>query len=158
MTTERGARRLGYHHVEAFHLMLYRDTEGNEETIWNSRDGVTPFGVDSREGFESRHVEWERDVFAPTHVPAVGDRIWVTTTLEICTRFRVRYVEEWWDKKFAGRALCDMFESKEDAALELAKSDCERPGQPTLVVVTEEIAAIFAQIAAAPPRRVRKFA
>ena len=87
------AQKAGCQQAEAFYLMLYRDTDGNEEWIWNSRDGVTPFIVQSRQGLEANHVEWQRDRFRPYHVPAVGDRIFVTTTPE---RARER-AEAWYD-------------------------------------------------------------
>ena len=63
-------------HAEAFKLMTYGCQGcGFREVIWNSRDGVTPFGVDCRRcGEGSLHIEWGRDVYAPDHNPARGDR------------------------------------------------------------------------------------
>lgn len=63
-------------HKEAFALMLYRcETCGFEELLWNSRDGVTPFGVGCRRcGEDAMHVEWYRDRYLPDYDPKPGDR------------------------------------------------------------------------------------
>lgn len=63
-------------HAEAFKLMLYRCQVCNVgEWIWNSRDGVTPFGIDCRRcGEDALHSDWHRDVYAPTYRPKPGER------------------------------------------------------------------------------------
>lgn len=41
---------------------------GHRERIWNSRNGVTPFGVSCPScGGSLLHVEWQRDEHAPGH-------------------------------------------------------------------------------------------
>jgi hypothetical protein len=69
-----------YNHAEAFKLMSYKcESCGCEEKIWNSRDGVTPFGVKCpkcQEG-ESRHINWNADLFSPDYVPERGQRVFV---------------------------------------------------------------------------------
>lgn len=123
-----------YQHAEAFCLMLYRDSAGNEERIWNSRDGVTPYAIRSRAGLEARHVEWKRDECAPDHRPRIGDRIFVDLTIDRAREERRRYLDEWWDDDMAAR-----WPTKEAAVEELAQSDLTYPcpGQPDLIEVTQ---------------------
>lgn len=65
-------------HGEAFKLMTYACACGHRETIWNSRDGVTPFGMECQScgGMDVRHVDWKRDVYAPHHKLHKGQRFW----------------------------------------------------------------------------------
>ena len=51
-----------YRHPEAFMIMTYRADDGiEEERIWNSRDGVTPFVITLRNGKQATHVDWGQD-------------------------------------------------------------------------------------------------
>lgn len=70
-----------YNHKEAFALMWYACSCGHRERIWNSRDGVTPFGgllcvscggkgLDERRGLT--HVDWRQDEPAPSHALQIG--------------------------------------------------------------------------------------
>ena len=54
-------------HGEGFNLMQYHCKQcGRMETLWNSRDGVTPFGLNCRVcGGKSYHENWSRDVHDP---------------------------------------------------------------------------------------------
>lgn len=128
-------------HVEAFRLMLYRDQAGNEEWIWNSRDGVTPFALTSRQGHEARHADWHRDRYLPDHVPQVGDRIFVDLTPGRARELRTAYVERWWDKPIHGECMSDRWPSKEQAITELAEADLKfgGGGAPDLIEVTEAV-------------------
>lgn len=71
-------REHGHQHGEAFMLMTYACECGHREIIWNSRDGVTPFGSTCPScGKPSlRHVDWQRDVYAPDHKLHRGQRFW----------------------------------------------------------------------------------
>lgn len=73
-----------YNHREAFCLMWYACPCGHRERIWNSRDGVTPFGTlcPSCERPTLQHVEFGRDECVPHHKPAIGQRTWVSMTRE----------------------------------------------------------------------------
>ena len=82
-----------HNHREAFALMTYADKEGNEEVIWNSRDGVTPFITWLRNGNEANHVRFDEDKYAPFHVPAVGDRVWVSMDWEYAKSLAQKRVE-----------------------------------------------------------------
>jgi hypothetical protein len=160
MNEQRGARRFGHQHVEAFCLMTYRNESGVEERIWNSRDGVTPFVVSLRDGSEAQHEEWRKDEYAPAHVPAVGDRIFVTATDAIMRRAQAALVDLFWDGwgddagPLCGPRLCDKYATKSEAVVDLMKGE-QRPGQPALVEVTEEMAAVFAQRSSREETRAR---
>jgi hypothetical protein len=70
---------MGKHqHGEAFKLMNYACVCGHREVIWNSRDGVTPFGMGcpSCGNPSLRHVNWRDDVYAPDHKLFNGQRYW----------------------------------------------------------------------------------
>lgn len=72
-------------HKEAFCLMWYAcKTCGHQERMWNSRDGVTPFGMQCPSCGDSEmfHDRWQEDKFAPDHKPHDGQRVWVDMTLE----------------------------------------------------------------------------
>lgn len=71
-----------YQHHEAYALMWYACICGHRERIWNSRDGVTPFGdVEctscggkglQRNGLN--HIEWQLDERSPEHKLIRGQR------------------------------------------------------------------------------------
>lgn len=71
----------GHMHAEAFCLMWYECRNracGHRERIWNSRDGVTPFGMQcpSCGGNELLHAYFGSDLYAPEHVLRRGQRFW----------------------------------------------------------------------------------
>ena len=124
-----------YNHPEAFCLMTYRDAAGNREIIWNSRDGVTPFIVTSRQGLESQHVNWKDDKRDVRHVPKIGDRIFETLTEDRATEYRTKYVE-----RHLENGIMDAFPGKtvEQIVEVLVCGDMEQEGAPMITVVTEE--------------------
>lgn len=64
-------------HNEAFALMWYACKCGHRERIWNSRDGVTPFGSGCPScGDTLSHVDWNLDTAAPNHKLHRGQRFW----------------------------------------------------------------------------------
>ena len=77
-----------HNHAEAFALMKYASKDGAVvEMIWNSRDGVAPFTVLSKDPADGvmKHVEWASDRYAPDYPYnglKVGDRIVVSMTEE----------------------------------------------------------------------------
>lgn len=119
---------------EAFMLMTYQSDDGTiKELIWNSRDGITPFCVDTRDGQQMmQHVEWRRDEYRPDYKPPSGSRIFVNLTIERAKEKRRHYVEKRW-----GARMAATWASKEDAIEELAQHDMESfaPCTPDLVVV-----------------------
>jgi hypothetical protein len=70
----------GCKHGEAYCHMQYTGSDSTKTcivTIWNSRDGVTPFMLYLKEiGLDLQHTNWHRDVFDPKYKPRKGDLIW----------------------------------------------------------------------------------
>lgn len=123
--------------AEGYALMVYRCAQGHEETIWNSRDLVTPFLVDCRIcGGEAQHVNWRQDLYAPHHKPKRGDRIFVNLTMERALADRKPLVERYWnDPEYP---MSERWPTKEAAVEELAKADYASFGEgttPDLIVV-----------------------
>lgn len=89
-----------HQHSEAFKLMHYECNECHKtELIWNSRDGVTPFGLPcihpKCEGI-MHHVHWDKDEYKPKHAPKTGDYVFITmpdTFNEILSRKQVAAVD-----------------------------------------------------------------
>ena len=68
-----------YVHKEAFCLMWYACKScGHRERIWNSRDGVTPFGADCPSCSTGiiNHVRWEDDACVPDHDLKRWQKFW----------------------------------------------------------------------------------
>lgn len=100
-------------HGEAFHLMRYEGAGGRREWIWNSRDGVTPFCVVSRDGVEMQHGNWHLDRYEPRYVPKVGERVFVDMTEELARPYAADHVERYWDH--AEYPMREMYASKDEA-------------------------------------------
>lgn len=103
----------GHTHGEAFCLMTYScvgkhvpaapgsknfmdRTEGcgHREIIWNSRDGVTPFGMGCPScGGDLQHVSWSADVYTPNHKPNHGQGIWRDGTPDDAERIMRKRIE-----------------------------------------------------------------
>lgn len=126
-----------YRHAEAYMLMIYRADDGTEEeTVWNSRDGVTPFVITLRSGKTAAHVDWHRDVrTGPGFVPAPGSRMFVDVTAETAREAAVRNAEHFWALEDYGPMARELFGSVEEMAAKLAAAYL-RPGAPALVEVT----------------------
>lgn len=84
-----------YRHKEAFAVMHYasRDSAVNH-IVWNSRDGVTPFGF-TRDGVEVFHVRWSDDRCLPHFRPLKHMLVFVTEhpSLDECRADARRRVE-----------------------------------------------------------------
>lgn len=123
-----------YKHPEAFCLMRYRNERTNEiEVLWNSRDGVTPFTISSPDNTATMvHVDWSRDERRPDHVPAPGQRVFVTITIE-----RAR-ASAWNRLAVRGADLRAHFKNLSDAEIVdyLAKEYMEWGGGGGPVVIT----------------------
>ncbi|QQO30763.1 hypothetical protein JJC00_18945 [Bradyrhizobium diazoefficiens] len=87
-------------HREAFALMWYACECGHRERIWNSRDGVTPFGgiqctSCGGKGFETRgltHVDWNLDIRSTDHKLISGQRFFRDGTAADAVRIIERNV------------------------------------------------------------------
>lgn len=124
-----------YKHKEAFCLMLYRDSQGNEEIIWNSRDGVTPFIVTSKQGYEAQHVEWRKDKFAPDHKPQPGDRIFTDGTPKIIAKSAKDYVAKYWNDARCPMSIAFAPSTQDEVVEHFAQEWLKDLSQPCLVTV-----------------------
>ena len=130
-----------YKHKEAFCLMRYESHNGFLiETLWNSRDGVTPFMITNHSGtVEMKHTHWNNDLRKPHHVPQVGDRIFITLTEPLAKKYAEEYIKVHGKRMlttnsyFQGMTNSDLVEWKYKANMESVEQ-----GQPTVIVVTDE--------------------
>jgi hypothetical protein len=131
------ARVAGYTHPEAFCLMRYQTKDGLlTEVLWNSRDGVTPFGIRSTDGREMLHVDWHRDRFVPDYKPTPGQRIFVTLSKERATELARERVATWWDDR--EYPMSQRFDTQDEAITALADSYWNGGHAPTIVTVRED--------------------
>lgn len=123
---------MNYSHAEAYCLMKYSAKDGSEvEWIWNSRDGVTPFGVLNRSRtVELFHVEWDLDRRVPHYRPQPGERIFVDLTPERAEHFARRRIELYWNE--GEYPMRERFTSQDEALTVLVKGML-RPGAPDLI-------------------------
>jgi hypothetical protein len=124
---------MGAKHGEAFALMQYECKSCRTvEIIWNSRDGVTAFGVDCRAcGGETTHVRWGKDIYAPDYVPPLGSRMWVDLTPTRRKQLARKTAKRYWETYPPSR---DQFATVDDLA-EVLSSRPVFPGEPDLIVV-----------------------
>lgn len=151
MTTRRQVTR---QYNEAYMLMKYTSKAGEVEWIWNSRDGVSPFGLLSKDGKDPlSHADWHEDAFVPNFVPPVGMRIFVDLTMDKALVSAKRQVSQSWDR--GNYQMKDHPHlgpmGRDGAAAALAKEYVGKGDQPTVEVVTEEIRAAFAKMAFEQP-------
>ena len=78
-----------YKHKEAYCLMWYACKCGHRERVWNSRDGVTPFGMscpscesDFMKGQGLKHERFHLDECVPEHQPHEGQLIFRDGTIK----------------------------------------------------------------------------
>lgn len=74
-----------HNHKEAFCLMSYSCTScGHAESIWNSRDGVTPFGTRCPSCGEQNlvHINWQLDRYIPDYKLIKYQKFWRDGTKE----------------------------------------------------------------------------
>lgn len=121
---------ISYKHKEAFCLMQYRSDDGTEaEVLWNSRDGVTPFCITSRNGKQMRHVEWRNDRCDPGFKPSSGMRIFVDATEDLVRESLMRYVEKIFTEHDGG-----YWETRSDAYIALLPGWLHNGDAPWIVV------------------------
>lgn len=139
--------------------MTYTSEDGSEsETLWNSRDGVSPFIVSSpNTGRPLAHTNRGADRYAPAHTPKVGDRIFVDLTEQRARVFAARRVELILADPAQSPALQEEYETREMAVSDIATQMLETYGvgsPPDVLVVTagylEELARARAERALIP--------
>jgi len=123
-----------FKHPEAFCLMNYECKQCNKTiTIWNSRNGVTPFGIDCRwcEGGIMQHVHFGCDKYSPFHLPNIGDLVFADQTEEGYREVIRKRADHFWNQDAYG---CQQkYKSVEDMAEQLYDF---KEGQPTVYEVT----------------------
>jgi hypothetical protein len=143
MTTETKT----YRHPEAYCLMQYQDqVTGEIEVIWNSRDGVTPFVVESPKGNEAHHIDWRADKRRVDFVPPPGMRMFVDASPNHrhISRSAREYVDKYWDLDIGGGMTMRNTLLKPSGA-EMTKGEAvyhfitewTKPGSPTIVKAGE---------------------
>jgi hypothetical protein len=129
-----------YQHAEAFCLMKYRSDDGTEEElIWNSRDGVTPFTVTLRSGKTATHVDWQSDRRIPDYEPPAGSRTFVDLTPERAREIAERIVDQYLSNPELGDDLRQQLGTRDQAIAELTAGYL-RPGAPDIVEVAQDSA------------------
>lgn len=124
---------MAYKHKEAFCLMKYQTKDGFlTETLWNSRDGVTPFGITSTDGREMLHIDWNGDRCQPDFQPQKGMRVFVTATEDLVRERLKKYVEKIFTEHHGG-----YWKTREEAYAALLP-DWIKDGAPWVVTVGEE--------------------
>lgn len=131
-------------HSEGYCHMLYMAEDGSDEiSIWNSRDGVTPFMV-TIEDKVYQHVGWNGDVYDAQYMPKEGDYIFVDMSFEKLLEIRL----QWWDRCVSEEANSIYFykeygRDKRKVCRELAMQDRIEHGEPPpdLIKVTKDFIA-----------------
>ena len=86
-----------YKNADAFKLMEYScDACGKVETIWNSRDNVSPFGTScSTKDCKGHmtHSNWHKDVIAPLYQPPPGSRYFADMTRKKAEKIAAEMIE-----------------------------------------------------------------
>jgi hypothetical protein len=138
--SDRVGPRGGYRHREAFAVMTYRSDDGSEEEeVWNSRDGVTPFAITLRSGREATHVNWRSDVPRPDYAPPPGSRMFVDITAARARQIAGDNCARWWNDEGAeGMLARSSFASLDDMIAVVADGYLSRAGGPDLIEVPTE--------------------
>lgn len=122
-----------YNHAEAFCLMKFRADDGtDEEVIWNSRDGVTPFVITLKSGKTAHHVDWQNDLCVPDHKPKPGDRIFIDLTIEKANQYAEERIARWKAENAAEEWGVPL-----PSVGELISDYLRHPGAPDIMEVTE---------------------
>ena len=131
-------------YAEGYCLLTYEDVGGpDSEQLWNARDGAAPRIIRARSGASLLRLDPARRLFAPEHVPAVGDRVIVELTerrarvlaAERLEQLEMRLRSDGVVKQFA-QAYAARFDTRE-AALQFEFEALLRSGMPDLLTVTE---------------------
>ena len=133
---EKEKNHLTYRHPEAFCLMEYRCKEcGASEILWNSRDGVTPFGIRCLKcGKNMLHSNWEKDRCMPDFKPNNGMRIFTDLTPEKHREYMKKRADMFWNnEKYKELGARDRYNSLEEFIDSLCHSF--HPGEPDIEVV-----------------------
>lgn len=122
----------GYVYGEAFCLMKYKCQKCETiETLWNSRDGVTPFVIDCiRCNDKMRHIDWEGDKKAINHTPYRNQRVFVGFPMELAKLYARKWADLNWNDKDC--PMSETYKTKEQAVKELIK---ERSSEEPYIIL-----------------------
>lgn len=123
-----------YQHAEAFMLMTYRAGD-EEERIWNSRDGVTPFVITLKSGKVATHEDWHADVRAPDYQPQPGERIFADLTADRARELAEARVDGWLASPMRADLIAT-YGSRENAIEQQSRFE---PGDPDLIVFAGDL-------------------
>jgi hypothetical protein len=126
-----------YRHAEAYCLMTYTADDGSEqETVWNSRDGVTPFVITLRSGKTASHLNWQADRRVPDHIPEPGSRMFVDLTPQRAREKAEAQARYWFDSPGElGELARTRYGTVEIMANRMAADMLRHAGAPDLVEV-----------------------
>ncbi len=118
-----------YNHAEAFCLMQYGCQKCKKfETLWNSRDGVTPFMITCQHcGGSMSHINWQFDECIPDFNPPAGTRIFIDLTMDRAKECAIKRIE-------AVRKQCPELEEPDPD--ELAESIYNGGIEPDIITIT----------------------
>lgn len=117
-------------HKEAYCLMRYRcDKCGSVETLWNSRDGVTPFMIPCGSCFDIKHhIDFSSDMPMPkAFEPPKYMRVFTTYTFEEAIDSMNRRFDE---LRRLGRYTVSM----DEAAIRREADEWVKRGEPNIKV------------------------
>lgn len=120
-----------HNHAEAFCLMRYESKDGRiVELLWNSRDGVTPFMILSKDGkTQLHHVEWQLDRYSPNHQLMPGDRYFADITQEAAERYAAANIKASEGSEYYPPTA----EERAELLKRLVASSMDQPGQPDVL-------------------------
>jgi hypothetical protein len=125
-----------YQHGEAYCQMTYLadDGSGETETVWNSRDGVTPFVITLRSGKTAHHHDWSADQRMPEDwTPPSGMRIFTDLTRQRARMLAAAAVAHWLSDPETASHFRMVYGADEARAIaEMADANL-RPGAPDLI-------------------------
>lgn len=112
---------------ERFCLMWYGCKCGHRERIWNSRNGVTPFGLDCPScGGSLNHVDWKFDFRDPAYRLVNGQRYFADGTPDEAEAIMRRRIEQMKGTPYE----CDEATANSLIAVARAGEDEFTPGWP----------------------------
>lgn len=94
-----------YKHFDAFRLLTYQNPvdPNDKETIWNSRDGITPFTITAKNGDGKLQLsDRKNEPVVPFYTPKIGERVFIDMTPEISMQLSRRWLQSLIDAAISG--------------------------------------------------------
>lgn len=118
---------------EAFALLVYEGPDGQCETVWNSRDGIAPWQIATRDGEDSMSVRDELAGVDPNYVPKPGERVIVDADPEERRNEEIARVTANWADYAPSFKMLQGIRSLDEAIKRIRKKSYA--GAPRIVVV-----------------------